>query len=49
MLSAYSPPPDFPFLEIFNFAEGDIKKLIDLTNSKVRAEMEDLLKGLKAF
>lgn len=49
LLNSYSPPPGFPFLEIYNLAEEDILKLINLTESKVSDEMEDLLKGLKAF
>jgi hypothetical protein len=49
LISAYSPPSDFPFIEIYSLAEWDIRRLIELTDGKVRYEMEDLLKGLKAF
>jgi len=49
LLISYSPPPDFKFMEIYNLAEVDLRGLINLTEDKIRPELEDLLKGLKAF
>ena len=49
LLISYSPPPDFKFMEIYNLAEADLRGLVNLTEDKIRPELEDLLKGLKAF
>ncbi len=49
LLNSYSPPPDFKFMEIYNMAEENLGAMINLTEDKVRSELEDLLKGLKAF
>jgi hypothetical protein len=49
LLNSYSPPPDFKFMEIYNLAEFDLGAMINLTDNKVRSELEELLKGLKAF
>ena len=49
LLSSFSPPPDFPFRDLYQLPETDLKGFINLMESKERLELEDLLKSLKAF
>jgi hypothetical protein len=49
LLESYKPGTDFAFGELYDLNEPDLNRLLNLTGTKVRVEIEDLLKNLRPY